>query len=381
MPKRKKTAAVSVSNKRKATSPNKKGSKAAKKTNESEKLSQNNSAEVEEETAYERLLRLVKSNRDKKAAESLMQEIKLNEGNQESSSNAEVEPSSSNAEVEPSSMQEEGNAVQFINNDMLMEMDVSNEADKTFPMDEGEKQQQNNNASVLHSSNIISVERSWGASCDATRSKETTQPEFLNNNPDDPNDSAVHRKGNSIGRDEGNKSDQASTFALMQLFMLKKGIISNQMTESEMHKFLSSGIDDRNGKTNPKAAKGGDRQLNPAAKAAETHKGRDSISSSSEITIYKRAVKQLSPELDQHLENLIKGVRAEVDLGKVSNGTPLQPANHRKDSFPSDENENMDTSDETINEIDNNRLINLSIVEAVPGTSNQTDKVGFKTPE
>ena len=83
--------------------------------------------------------------------------------------------------------------------------------------------------------------------------------------------------------------------------------------------------------------------------------GRDSISSGLEVTIYKRAVKTLEPNLSAQLDELLNKSRSKAP----------QP---RKVSYSSDE--NMDLSDETVdnfmpNSINFNNLAGAAEVQSV----------------
>ena len=109
------------------------------------------------------------------------------------------------------------------------------------------------------------------------------------------------------------------TLKVMQNFMMKKEIINTSMTAEELQAFLQ---DSPETQEEPQAQPQGERkQKNKQAKGPTKSKSKpgkvaaiiNSPSSTSEVTIYKRAVPQLPPEINQQLNQLIVGTRAEVN--------------------------------------------------------------------
>ena len=143
---------------------------------------------------------------------------------------------------------------------------------------------------------------------------------------------------------------QTKTFELIQNFMIQKGIISNMMNETEFNDFLTKEMGMPAKKTTEKTKQPG----------PEINKSMDcTASSTSEATIYRQAVQYIALDLDSKIEELL-------------NKTCAESVQKHKVSYSSDE--NMDTSDETVESDFNNLLINQSIVDAAPGPS-------CKTPE
>ena len=120
---------------------------------------------------------------------------------------------------------------------------------------------------------------------------------------------------------DNSNSNLEATFALMQSFMLQKGLLDNKMTEREIKEFL---------------------QKETSKKTIDQH---DKGDASSEITLYKRAVPinsgreiSFNPELDQQIDQLL-------------NQTRLQAGEKHNTSSSSED--FIDTSDENI-QVDNN---------------------------
>ena len=102
------------------------------------------------------------------------------------------------------------------------------------------------------------------------------------------------------------ESCATNTFTVMQKFMLDKGLINNTMNEQEMLDFINKESSmNETGQQLQLSCKKKTEQL----KQKKTTTGRESISSSSEVTIYKRAVQQLDPNLSSQIEDLLNKSR------------------------------------------------------------------------
>ena len=147
------------------------------------------------------------------------------------------------------------------------------------------------------------------------------------------------------------------TLEMMQNFMVKKGIISNTMSEEEIQAFLlreSNGGDEQAPQTAAKRKDAKKKQISSGKNNKEINENESEIS---EVTIYRKAVRQLNPELDDKIDNLLNKSRLQI-----------REAENKRMSDSSEE--NMDTSDETIDVGNNNLKYLNSIAEvAVPGTS------------
>ena len=131
-----------------------------------------------------------------------------------------------------------------------------------------------------------------------------------------------------------NKSGVQNMMQLMQQFMLSKGLINPDMNSQEIHDFItkemSQSASKKTQETNDK-----DRQpLKQATATLKTTQGKGSPSMS-EATVYRKAVRQLNPELEIQIDNLLNKSRLETEVTLP-----------HKISYSSDE--NMDTSDETV---------------------------------
>ena len=141
---------------------------------------------------------------------------------------------------------------------------------------------------------------------------------------------------------------------MMQAFMVKKGLIDSSLNEEEIKEFLQTS--DLTEVSPAPPVEKVDTSSNQGSKTKERHstsplemlervqnarpRGKKSLltqaypDNASEVTVYKKAVRQLNPELDLQIENLLQQTHLE------SNG-------NRKESSSS--NEFLDTSDKGIN--------------------------------
>ena len=97
-----------------------------------------------------------------------------------------------------------------------------------------------------------------------------------------------------------------TTFELMQDFMVKKGIIEGSMTEQQLQEFFKSEelICD---KQRPQSVLEKVQPKKVTRPAIGKSAGRDELShsSGSEVTIYKRAIKQIDLGLEEQIEDFI----------------------------------------------------------------------------
>ena len=292
----------------------------------------------QQDTAYEKLLRKVEENKRKRAANE--------KGNVSAGSKRQRDAN-------------ETEIVQFQEEDNIMELEVSKITERAeFPTpseDEEDEEQEdsdvpeegeliesskNNNATVAGQNAtgwLLSTQRLTSAAHD-------NRPEFLDAEPS-TSDGRTH-DASSLGK----------TIALMQTFMVKKGLIDTSMTDEEIEQFVSEGLDINvtDMRTEPntphKSRESGyaASQLRDA-KGTEQRTGKQapiSQSSTSEMTIYKRVVQQIAPGLQQQIDKFVNDTRQAV----------MQKQDHefntsRKISSSSDE--LMDISDEC----DNNAVL------------------------
>ena len=276
---------------------------------------------MEEENAYEHLLSKVNEGRRQRGEDEVGQhsgstpkKVKLSEANNK-------QPSTSDPKE---NLESQETAASFEDESMILEMEVMVAADSEFPEEEiqFEDRSVNNNATVGIKRSSLSAAGSHGMTL-------TTQQQLLGLKDVNPD------------------SDLQQTFALMQNFMLKKGLINSTMSQQEMQEFMEvqltgdrETLDSGNkgdAAVNINRRQAADQEIQGEAGKSKGQ-GRNSTSCSSEITIYKRVVRSLDPNLETQLDDLLGKVRAEN-------------ASKRKVSYSSDE--NMDTSDETIGAVSN----------------------------
>ena len=96
--------------------------------------------------------------------------------------------------------------------------------------------------------------------------------------------------------------------------MVKKGLIDASMDEDKLQSFINSEVELNDADLGPMEPNQDKRVLvsmhkksvkTPQKECHHTKSGRDSISSDSEITIYKRAVKQIDLNLNSRIEALL----------------------------------------------------------------------------
>ena len=162
--------------------------------------------------------------------------------------------------------------------------------------------------------------------------------------PEDPQ----IEESTAIGGITGSSDQSQKTFLLMQEFMLKKGLIAPGMNEIELQEFLAKEQTGENPTcttilaSNKRNATDMDAGITSKNRRETPVIGRaDTISSASEVTIYKKAIRQVDPELESKIEQLLNNSRKQF-----SEETDANPSEKRKVSYSSDE--MMDTSDETV---------------------------------
>ena len=248
-------------------------------------------------------------------------------------------------EKTPKGKAKDGNAVaalesqetqaNFLEDDNYVNIRVSAEEIDEFPTtsdedsgsnssdEEGESHPSfNNNTTVAMPLSAVRSPRTWEQLLDRTK----TEPNWTHEN-------------------DGQLSQTLST---MQRFMLRKGIIKKRMNAQEFQKFLEEeememdNIDNLN-ESMPEINSGETRKVPKQGKSSLKESSKSHCkSSSSEATIYQRAVPRIVPDMNYQIEQFIEGVRLEQSLGR-------KRSNSSEDTV-------MDTSDE----LDNNHMLNTS---------------------
>ena len=271
-----------------------------------------------EETSYERILRKVQERRKAAADEA---------GKQPES----VFQSDSEVQFkirEPVNDETVNVSANFEEDGVVMSMGV-NELEETFPMDEDMETESsaNNNATITNE--YFQGSQSASGSCEGGEGR---LPAFIDAGP-----------GTSVEHncyEPTPPNSKQKTFELMQSYLLKRGLINELMSEDEINSVLTEvTTEEQPPQCDGEATKRKSTQnIGPAAEGSHKRPvaertGRGSVSSDSEVTIYKRAVKTLSPQLNAQIEELLNASCNETQ---------------RKVSYSSDE--TMNTSDETVDD-------------------------------
>ena len=119
-------------------------------------------------------------------------------------------------------------------------------------------------------------------------------------------------------------SDLTKTVTVMQNLLVKKGLIDTSMSQDELEAFVNEMALTKRGETQPetpqgsKAKKSGsgaratvNSKPKEVSKTGKNGVGMTSQSSKSEVTIYRKVVKQIAPELTDQIEGFITQVCAE----------------------------------------------------------------------
>ena len=101
----------------------------------------------------------------------------------------------------------------------------------------------------------------------------------------------------------------------MQTFMVKKGLIDKSMTMEEMQQFITEQENQEQAPEPPSLDKAPKHKATDA-KRNENHSKTNFCcnSSTSEVTIYKRAVQQLAPYLEERIDQFVTETRKEVEV-------------------------------------------------------------------
>ena len=200
----------------------------------------------------------------------------------------------------------------FVEDDVVMEMGLE-ELQREFPSSEDEQDPEsllqpslNNNATVGDTERIQSSHSAQGS----RTSREATRLALPNFDP-----------GHSFNSQEAaiNAGQQGmnATIGLMQTYMLQKGLIDSSMPIEQFNEFLQKQNQTKDQNENTVSA-GAKRKSSSGNKSKTSPPGRDSISSDSEITIYKQAVRTLDPNLGLKIDELFNKSRGEaVEANKI----------------------------------------------------------------
>ena len=173
-------------------------------------------------------------------------------------------------------------------------------------------------------------------------------------------------EGPSTSDGQKRSAELSKMLTIMQKLMMKKGLIDTSMTMDELEMLIEEEDSNECTKTNvgntavtpTPAAK--QKEL-PKSSAVCNEKGKQinivpKLASHSDVTIYKRAVQQIAPDLQEKIDKFVSDTCKSVEMSQ------------RKQSLSSDE--FMDISDDTAN---TNMLEFNIITEGIP-TQERTDE-------
>ena len=301
-----------------------------------------------EETAYERLKRKLDENKNERAKATTKKKL----------------PKISETLATPKRRSKTSKLIEvakFVEDDTIMEIEVGDQQDEfPSPSEEEDEDEDGEILDAASSKNNNAVVHGATGSQSATVSPERQLPSFLD---EGPGTSGCQTKA-------GNNEQLFKTVALMQSFMVKKGILNSSMSTEELEKFIEESGDIECANMNESRQKKAERGP-PKSKVVEacTNKDRrgkvqDNLSvsmgipclpSSSEATIYKRAIQQIAPELEEQIDTFINNARRQSQDRECEGMGKKADVSNRKISTSSEE--FMDTSDEleggNVNNVEN----------------------------
>ena len=247
----------------------------------------------------------------------------------------------SNVNDKDTESQESGTVeANFTENEVDMVMSLSEEAYNEFP--EGlEAATTNNNATV---SNERMPSSQGSTSAGASTTPMATHHVLPHRSQDQPSPQST------------------KTLQLMQDYMVRKGLISNDMTEEQIQEYLAKEVNkDQVEQINQKRREvvSGPRVIEKVDRRSQGNQPVDINSNISEVTIYRRAVKQLDPNLEDKITELLKKTRVDVENKEK-----------RKVSYSSDENY-MDSSDDSVETLN---LAQIDKISELPFTGSKEDE-------
>ena len=269
----------------------------------------------------------------------------------------------------------------FIEDDNFVEMGLIEEQRKEFPTPSEEENDEEDEEKGSESEDEVELQ-GLGRNNNATGSRRPRPSSALGSwkvgplpsssskgkLPDSSEPAPMETEDECVADPEVSGGSHDDTFSLIQDYMIKKGIIQEEMGEEELNLFLRNEMEakqpaktDSHAKTSKEKdiATPSDNREEIGTKSGKTNTNRilrvgDINESTSEITVYRRAVPILEPDVDRQITRFIKDVRNRE--GK----------DNRKFSSSLDEIA-MDTSDESDMLIDPSNFI--------------ADKPGWKTPK
>ena len=297
----------------------------------------------EDDSAYSRILNKVQASRIKRGVKS--PSVYKKKINQEGPTKK--LPENDNLVIEKVIFNEDNN---------IMEMEVGEQQNNEFPSDMEEEenvdQQGNNNATRAVEDRTFCNLSSQGSAraVDARGNGLEKLPAFSDDGPSTTS---------GVRASSGGNQELTRTLSVMQSYFIKRGILNSSMSQQEMQKMIEEEFGNEEyadpevvlathrTPSVPKKVKSVKATNQRPKEKQERDKGKtDHIQgsqspSNSEVTIFKRAVKQIAPGLEREIDNFIAEARTATVQEGVLGG---DGSSSRKVSSSSDE--LMDTSEE-----------------------------------
>ena len=273
----------------------------------------------EDETAYERLLHKVKENKDsktKKVAATTPKKRKLSVAAKDA-----VEPSVSKRNTSASARFFEDD--NFVN--MTVDMNEFPSEDDNLSEDEGDEVSFNNNAMVV----TVVIDRMSNPIQKDGRSERSARADSTMD----------HWPSMSIPQGEHEECNRSSlSMELMQNYLLKSGVIQS-MSKEEIQEILQQEPNVQ-GIVRQQPAETEPRRANLPSSSAKgskqlvTGRKNDYLSSESEVTLYKRVVHQINPDLERQIKGVLNQCRENSSKCRSSSDGAMDTSDELGDNHP-----------------------------------------------
>ena len=285
----------------------------------------------QEESAYERLLKKVQDNRARRGETSAFKDADKGR-----------KMGRSVQATEKVVFQEDENVVELEVSKVTERMEFPTPSEDEEDMNNSDGTEEGELVKSLKNSNVTVAGQDKSLLLGATRLSGAKQLSYL----EEERTTLDGRKSNASSLNLG------ATLVLMQNFMVKKGLLDTSMSAEEIEQFIQEGVDfpleGVAAATEFQRLSDTNKTVEPV-KCKETDKGNVPMAttlgspSTSEVTIYKRAVQQIAPDLEEQIDRFVTDTRKSL----IPLMPPELPAKDigRKELSSSDE--LMDTSDET----------------------------------
>ena len=287
--------------------------------------------------AYERILAKVTENCKQRGRSPPIKEVSLNKSMK------------SNPKKTKAIFREDDNFVEMLVENVQKEFPTSSEEENNREEDGlsdnqdnwTEQTGRNNNATLDKSSS----ERIAQAEMMRMERSTSTQAEQLPGIIDEgPSTSTGYRGPVTNQPNQQNEDRMMKQMSLMQNFMIKKGIITDEELQSLLDESMTDEAELQANRQVPETlARAVEKPKKPKEKSQHRSEGKgESVNgqgSTSEVTIYKRAVRQIAPQIEDQITDFISEIR----------GQDVQDTSEPSRKVSSSSEELMDTSDESPN--------------------------------